>query len=73
MKVRLLFEGNLDADRIREELLFEGITACDCTSSYEFVTENNWRGPCKVILKDLIGEDPNIYIKDLLIHFLNIR
>jgi len=29
--VCLLFEGNLDADRIREELLFEGITACDCT------------------------------------------
>lgn len=35
--------------------------------------ENNWRGPCKVILKDLIGEDPSIYIKDLLIHFLDIR
>lgn len=26
-----LFEGNVEADRIREELLFERITACDCT------------------------------------------
>lgn len=29
--VCLLFEGKLDADRIREELPFEGIAACDRT------------------------------------------
>lgn len=29
--VCLLFELNVDADRIREGLLFEGITACDCS------------------------------------------